>query len=154
MVVAKDANKLELDHSYLMKWVRYFAQNTHFIESDPVVEKVRQAIAAYLPDRLAQCSKASVQELLDAVGIMAIAKIGGERLAWTATTSSDEAETLQQLYNSVPYSKIRSDLGINAHWIFVVNPKFIETYFSEDLYEAHLNVLEIEERPECVVVPL
>lgn len=97
MVIAKDANKLELDHSYLLQWVRYFAETTHFIECDPVVEKVRQAIAAYLPDKLAQLSGANVQELLDDVGIMVIAKIGEERIAWTATTSNNEAQELQQL---------------------------------------------------------
>ncbi len=95
MVVAKDVNKLELNHSYLLNWVRYFAQNTHFIESDPLVEKVRQAIATHLPDKLKQPFGVNIQDLLDNVGIMAIAKIGEERLAWAATTSSDEAETLQ-----------------------------------------------------------
>jgi hypothetical protein len=145
---------LEHEILNLPQWVREYATYTGFQEAWPDPSQVHAALATHLPLKLQAHPAANVQELLQAVGIMVIVKIGDERIAWFATINADEAEDLQQLYNSPAYSQIRHQLGINAHWIFLLNPKSIDLYTRQDLYEAHMDVLELEDRPEAVVVSL
>lgn len=148
------AEFLETKVLNLAEWVREYAAYTRFQEPLPDPSQVHSAISAHLPDKLQQHPGADVQELLQAVGIMAIVKIGDERIAWSATIEANKAEDLQQLYNSAAYSQIRHELGINAHWIFLVQPKSLGLYTRQDLYEAHMDVLELQDRPESVVVRL
>lgn len=138
----------------LPQWVREYAVYTRFQEPLPEQSQVHTAIAAHLLSKLQEHPGAEVQALLQAVGIIAIVKIGDERIAWSATIDADKAKALQQLYNSPAYSQIRHELGINAHWIFLLNPKSLDLYTRQDLYEAHMDVLELEARSEAVVVRL
>jgi len=150
----------------LSKWTREFAQITLPVYANPSVEMVRQAIATHLPPKLAEVSSAgSAEELLEEIlGIATIVEYGREKIGWTATTDPIKSEELQQRYGNELYSKIRHELGIDGHWIFLPDPQFLDHYFSEDLYESAPEPIEVyeqfpellrlEDRQECVVVKL
>lgn len=159
MIKPQEANTdltkmLENDILDLADWVRDFAAYTQFQKEWPDRAEVWSAIATNLPSKLQEHSEATAQELLQAVGIMAVVKIGDERVAWAATIDAEKAKVLQQLYNSVPYSQIRHTLKINAHWILLLSPKSIDLYTKEDLFEAHMTILEVKDSPESVIVHL
>lgn len=155
-----------MESSALADWVRSFAMDTLPISSNPTSEEIWQAIANYLPEKLAEVSlKASASDLLDQVlGINVIVEYGREKIGWTATVAPIEAEKMRQMYSSPSYSKARHALGIDGHWIFLPDLQFLEHYHSEDLYERapesiemyeqFPELLRLEDRLECVVVKL
>lgn len=135
------------------QWVRQFAQqNYHLLTPSP--EQVRQAISRSLPEQLSKYpASAEAQGLLEEVlGIAVIVKLGNQYIAWSVTCDPTFANTLQRNYSADVYSAIRADLGINSHWILLVNPELMFTV--QDLYEAHMDLLELEIQPECVVMPV
>lgn len=150
----------------LLDWTREFAEITLPICANPSVEMVRQAIAIHLPEKLAEVPPgATVEEVLEQVlGICVIVQYGRERIGWVATTDPVEANVLQQRYSSNLYSKVRHDLRIDGHWIFLPDPQFLDHYFDEDLYEKAPDPIEVyeqfpeflhlEDRQESVVVKL
>jgi hypothetical protein len=151
MTVAKEL----ITTSALADWTRSFADNTGFRVDNPSLEAVKQAIATHLPDKLSEYRFTDAEGILqDALGIGAIVKIGDETIAWVAVTNADVAKRIEQTYNGVAFSKIRHALGIESQWILLVNPDLLAVYSNEDLYEAHLIVLDEENRLECIVVPL
>lgn len=135
------------------QWVRQFAQQNYHIFT-PSQEKIRQAIAAHLPEQLLKYSTdVEVEELLEEVlGIAVIVKLGKERIAWSITSDLTFANTLQQKYSAAAYSAVRADLGIDRHWILLINSELMFTV--QDLYEAHMDLMELEIQPECVVMPI
>lgn len=142
-----------METSALIDWIRNFADHYYHLLT-PSKEQVRRAIATHLPQKLSECPfNADAQELLERVsGIVVIVKLGDEQIAWGVAVDRPQADTMQQTYSSAPYSAVRDDLGIDAHWILLVNPDFMFT--QRDLYEAHMDLMELEDQPECVLVPL
>jgi len=47
---------------------------------------------------------------------------------------------------------MRANLGIDSHWIVLINPEVMFTL--QDLYEAHMDLVKLEIQPECVVMPV
>ena len=135
------------------QWIRQFAQQHHHIFA-PSPEQVRQAIAVHLPEQLSKCStSAETEELLEEVlGIAVIVRLGSQQIAWSIADDPNLAHALQKNYSATVYSNIRADLGIDLHWILLVNPELMFTV--QDLYEAHLDLIELEIQPECVVMPV
>lgn len=132
-------------------WIRQFAaQNYHLFVPSPL--QVQQAIARSLPEQLSKYpASAEAQELLEEVlGIVVIVKLGNQHIAWSVTSDPNFANILQQKYSATAYSAIRTDLNIDSHWILLVNPEFMFTV--QDLYEAHMDLMELEAQSECVVM--
>lgn len=142
-----------MEVSTLADWVKAYARKRFNVISLPS-SKLRQAVAHHSPGTLDEYPEAADdQELLEkGLGILTIVKLGQQLYAWSAVADRAEADTLQQLYSNPPYTLIRQELGIDFHWILLVNPEFMFTV--EDLYEAHMDLLELEEQPQCVVVPV
>lgn len=142
-----------MESSALADWVRSFAQTNYhlFVPSE---EQLLQAISKSFPSKLSEYrTDRNVQELLEQIlGIVTIIKLGNEQIALSIATNTSEAEVLQKTCNAPRYSRVRHELGVDAHWILLVNPEFLFTL--QDLYEAHMNVMELENRPECVIVPV
>lgn len=155
-----------MESSTLTDWVRSFATNTLPVCLNPTTEEIWQAIASYLPEKLAEVSlEASASELLDQVfGIDIVVEYGREKIGWAATDEPIKAEKMRQIYSSVSYSKARRSLKIDGHWIFLPDLQFLDHYHSEDLYENAPEPIEVyeqfpkllylEDRLECVVVEL
>ncbi len=147
-------------------WTREFAEIALPVCMNPRAEMVLQAISTHLPEQLVKLSpSASVEELLEQVlGISVIVQYGREQIGWITTTNPVSADVLQQLYSSEPYSKARQDMGIDGHWIFLVNPELIDIYGVDELmaaepypiemYERYPNLLSLKYRQECVIVNL
>lgn len=137
----------------LSNWVRSFAQTNYhlFVPSE---EQLLQAIKDCFPSQLSESqTDRNVQELLEQIlGIVTIIKLGNEQIALSIATNTSEAEVWQQTYNAPLYSRVRHELGVDAHWILLVDPEFLFTL--QDLYEGHMDVMELEDRPECVIVPV
>ena len=135
------------------QWVRHFAQQHHHIFA-PSPEQVRQAIAVHLPEQLLKYSpNAEAEELLEEVlGIAVIVRLGSQQIAWSIADDPNLAQALQKNYSATVYSDIRADLGIDLHWILLVNPELMFTV--QDLYEAHMDLIELKVQPECVVMPV
>lgn len=150
----------------LSNWTRSFAEYTGFLVANPPLEQVRSAIAT-LPNQLLRTDivNLDVEQILeDALGIAAIVQIGTEKIAWRTVSDGrranrlrhrTEAEVLQIAYSSTEYSRARHKLGIDVHWLLLVNLELLEVYTPGSLYEAHLAAYdEAEDRPECVIVSL
>lgn len=135
------------------QWIRQFAQQNHHIFA-PSQEQVRQAIAAHLPEQLLKYpASTEANELLEEVlGIAVVVRLGNQHIAWSVTDDPALANTLQRKYSADAYSAIRAKLAIDSHWILLVNPEFMFTL--QDLYEAHMDLVELEIQPECVVMPV
>jgi len=135
----------------LAAWTRQFGDRYYYV-SVPPLEQVQQAIAAHLPKKASEYSTSTTaQELLEqALGIVVIVKLGDERVAWSVTADRAQAESLKQTYSGDVYSAIRKDLGVDAQWILLVKPDVMFTH--RDLYEAHMDLMELEDQPECVIV--
>lgn len=133
------------------QWVRQFAQQNHHIFA-PSQEQVRKALTAHLPEQLLRCpASAEAQELLEEVlGIAVIVRLGNKHIAWSVISDPNVANTLQQNYSATDYSAVRADLTIDSHWILLVNPELMFTL--QDLYEAHMDLMELEVQSECVVM--
>lgn len=134
-------------------WIRQFAaQNYHLFV--PSTLQVQQAIARSFPEQLSKCpANAEAQELLEEVlGIAVIVKLGNQQIAWSVTDDPAFANTLQRNYSADAYSAVRANLGINSHWILLVNPELMFTI--QDLYEAHMDLMELEVQSECIVMPV
>lgn len=118
----------------------------------PLKDQLVQVINEFFPNQLSEYrTDRNVQELLEKIlGIVTIIKLGKERIALSIATNSTEAEVYYQTYNTPLYSNIRHQIGIEAHWILLVNPELLFTL--QELYEAHMNVMELEDRPECIIV--
>lgn len=152
--------------SILTNWVQDFAANTLPIVANLQREDIWQAIALYLPEKLAEISrKSSASELLErALGINVIVEYGKKRIGWTATSDRICATEMQQIFSDAAHSKARHALGIDGLWIFLPELEFLEHYHDEDLYEKapepveayekFPELLSLEERQECVVVEL
>lgn len=150
----------------LSNWIREFAQETLPVCTNPLVETVRQAIATHLPEKLVETDpEATVEDLLSQIlGISVIVQYGRERIGWSATTDSAEADVLLQRYSSRSYSEARHAIGIDGHWIFLANPELLDIYgvdelmasepYSIEMYEMYPELLRVEERQECAVVSL
>lgn len=143
----------EASDGKISDWVRSFAETNYHLFT-PSLEQLLQTIAAYFPSQLSEYRKNSDgQELLENIlGIVTIIKLGNEYIAWSVTSDRAEAEARQQAYSTPSYSSLRHELGVDAHWILLIDPDFFFTL--QDLYEAHMNLLELVNRPECVVVPV
>lgn len=143
---------------YLSNWVRSFAEYTGFLIPNPPITQIRAAIAKYLFNELLPANLASLnasQLLEDVLGIAAIVQIGTEKISWRAVTDQTEAEIIQLIYDSPEYSAARHFLGIDVHWLLLVNADLVEVYKQGDLYEAHMAAYDdLESRPECVIVSL
>lgn len=137
----------------LSDWICQFAdQNYHLFA--PSTLQVRQAIAAYLPEQLLKYSPSAEAEglLEEVLGIAIIIRLGDRQIALSIAEDRAKANALQQTYSAAPYSAIRADLGINSQWILLVNPDLLFTV--QDMYEAHLDLMELEIQPECLVMPV
>ena len=133
------------------QWVRQFAQQNYRVFS-PSSLQVRQAIAAYFPEQLVRYpASAEAEKLLEEVlGIAVIVRLGNQQIAWSIADDPNLAQALQKNYSATVYSDIRADLGINLHWILLVNPELMFTV--QDLYEAHMDLIELKNQPECSVM--
>lgn len=150
----------------LSNWVRGFAKEALPVCMNSSAEMVRGAIATHLPEKLAEVStEATLEELLEQVlGISTIVQYGRERIGWLATTDPAEADMLRQRYSSTPYSEARQDIGIDGHWIFLVDSELLDIYgvdelmssgpYSIEMYEMYPELLRLEDRQECVIVSL
>lgn len=144
-VMPKDREQLE--------WIRQFAEQNYRLFA-PSTLQVRQALASHLPEQLLQYFvNAEAEELLEEVlGIAVVIKLGEWKIALSMTGDKVEATALQQKYNTAAYNAIRADLGIDSHWILLVNLELLFT--GQNLYEAHMDLMELDSLPECAVVPV
>lgn len=143
----------------LSNWVRSFAEHTGFLRPNPPLEQIRTAIATCIPRAQLLLSERLVntdaQKLLeDVLRITAIVQIGSEKISWSAARSSTEAEILQLIYSGSEYCQARHFLGIDVHWLLLVNPELLKVYTRGDLYEAHMAAYDSEDRPGCIIVAL
>ncbi len=107
-----------------------------------------------MPEQLWKCpANAVAQELLEEVlGIVVLVRLGNQQIAWSITSAPALTNTLQRNYSADAYSAMRANLGIDSHWIVLINPEVMFTL--KDLYEAHIDLVELEIQPECVVMPV
>jgi hypothetical protein len=162
MLKTKDA----MEASALANWTREFAIGKLPVLENPEPAVIHQAIAQYLPEKVTELSSdASAGDLLqNLLHISVIVKFGREKAGWVSVTDSDEAKALQQLLDSEPYHHARQALGIDLHWILLVNPIRLEIYDLDHLMDAAPDPLEVyesnpayfrlEDRKTCVVVNL
>lgn len=138
----------------LNNWIRRFADQ-HYYPAELSTDALHKAIATCLPEinQETLLQDAEAQGILGSVlDVVALIRLGGEIIAWSVATDRQSAKLLQQKYSGHAYSQLRHALGINAHWILLVNPEFLFTL--GDIYESHMDLIEEEERPECVIVPV
>ena len=135
------------------QWVRQFAEQNHYTFA-PSRLQVRQAIAAHLPEQVLKYStNAEAEELLEEVlGIAVIVRLGSQKIAWSIADAPKLAHALQRKYSATVYSDMRTDLGIDLHWILLVNPELMFTV--QDLYEAHMDLMELENQAECSIMAI
>lgn len=135
------------------QWIRQFADKNYRLFT-PSTLQMRQAIAAHLPEQLVKYStNAEAEELLkEVLGIAVIVKLGNQRIAWSIADDSNLAHALQRKYSATAYSNMRADLGIDLHWILLVNPELMFTV--QDLYEAHMDLMELENQAECSIMSI
>lgn len=162
MLTTKDA----MDASALADWTRGFAIGKLPLRESPEPGAIQQAIAQYLPEKEQELSSdASADDLLqNLLYISVIVKFGREKAGWVSVTDPDEAKALQQLLDSEPYRQARQALGIDLHWILLVDPNRLEIYGLDHLMDAAPDPLEVyesspayfrlEDRKSCVVVHL
>lgn len=137
----------------LHQWVRSFAQKYYnLVEFTP--GKVLSAAKKHLPTTdLHLDSEAGSQEILESIlSILAIIKLGDQQIAWSIASDLNEAQKLQQTYSAQDFTQLRHSLGINAQWILVFVPELLFT--QEDVYEAHMKLIDHDCKPDCAIVHL
>lgn len=166
MAFLRDVREQFSGNRELSDWVRSFAEDTLPVCTNPSTEEVRRALAAHLSEKLAEVPPdATAEEILEKIlGIAVIVQYGRERIGWSVTTDSTEADTLHLLYSNALSSELRRALGINGHWIFLANSDLLDVYgldeliaaepFPIEMYEQYPALLRLEDRQECVIVKL
>jgi hypothetical protein len=154
MTVAQDfVTKDRSDIRAVSAWVKEFGEE-HYHLFTPNTESVRQAAALLSsPHEETVQTATPVEQLLEeTLGIILLIKLGNEKIAWSIATDQAEAESLLQTFRTPDFTQARQKLGIDIHWVLLINPEILFT--QGDLYEAHLNVLELDEQPDCVILRL
>lgn len=141
----------------LSNWTRSFAEYTGFLVANPPLEQVRSALATS-PNQLLRTDTVNldVEQILEnELGLSAIVQIGTEKIGWRTVSDRTEAEVLQIAYSSAEYSRARHQLGIDVHWLLLVNLELLYVYTRDSLYEAHMAAYDdLEGKSECVIVSL
>jgi len=135
------------------QWIRQFADKNYRLFT-PSALRMRQAIAAHLPEQLVKYpTNAEAEEFLEEVlGIAVIVRLGSQKIAWSIADDPNLAHALQRKYSATVYSDMRADLEIDLHWILLVNPELMFTV--QDLYEAHMDLMELENQAECLIMAI
>jgi hypothetical protein len=135
----------------LSQWIKNFA-NTNYYKANFLPETVREATYTYLHNVKLPAEDAEIEQLLDSLGFVSAIALGDETIAWSVATNRSQASEMIEQYSTSTYSRWRKALGIDSHWILLVDPEVMFTI--QDLYEAHMDLLELEDKPECVIVEL
>lgn len=153
MVALTEMLQQEINGPDLHQWVRAFAQKYYRLV-DLSAGEVLHSAKKHLPSTdLHLNSEVSSQEILESIlSILAIIKLGDQQIAWSMASNLTEAQRLQQAYSASNFTQLRRALGIDAQWILVFDPLLLFTL--EDVYEAHLQLVDQDCKSDCVVVDL
>jgi hypothetical protein len=145
MISIQNKNKT---YASVSQWIKNFA-NTNYYKANFLPKTVREAAQTYLQNvKLSDC--ADVEQLLDSLGIVSAIALRDETIAWSVATNRSQASEMIEQYSTPAYNHFREAIGIDSHWILLVNPELMFT--QQELYEAHMDLLELEDKPECVIV--
>jgi hypothetical protein len=137
-------------YASVSQWIKNFA-NTNYYKANLLPKTVREAAQTYLQNvKISDC--ADVEQLLDSLGIVSAIALGDETIAWSVATNRSQASEMIEQYSTPTYSRWRKALGIDSHWILLVDPEVMFTL--QDLYESHMDLLELENKPDCVIIAL
>jgi len=154
MVFTRDARRREAGEFVLTDWVRDLAQLMNMLD-DPSLVQIKAAVEAHLPGKFRLLPRYlpnpdSAQDWLNHIlDIACVIRVGGDHIAWSATTNEAEAEALLRAFTSEPYTQARRALGIRYHWILLVSPQF--GIKRRDIVEAYSDFIEAGAN-ECAIV--
>lgn len=132
--------------------LRSYAERSPVFIVQPTMGEAIAAIEPHFPELVDKFD--SAQELLDAVGLPVIVDISPnykpKRISWSIVTSESDAEQQLKGYEQDTLNAIRTSLGINHHWIFLVPSKSLSIYDKEALVEGSIDFY-CDEEPNCWV---
>jgi hypothetical protein len=149
----------ELTHQQqLNKELREFLEwNIGRLIYHPNADEIVAAVEPHF-SKLVEQSK-YIDEILDEVGIVAIADLGSkkygthERISYSVADNEKDAQEQLETYSQAVYKEIRNALGIDYHWVLKVYPDYWG-YSSNALVEARM-VFECDlGMPDCCILKL
>ncbi|NJO93849.1 MAG: hypothetical protein HC820_04920 [Hydrococcus sp. RM1_1_31] len=147
MITIPNKNKQD---AALLQWVKNFAV-TNYHQVNFLRKNVKEIASKYFQN-LQLSEDTDPEQLLNSLGILSAISLGDEKIAWSVAENRSQADAMIEQYNTPAYSSFRKAIGIDSHWILLVNPELMFTL--QDLYEAHMDLLELEDKPECIIVSL
>ena len=140
-----------LTTSTLNDELREFAEEMPVVVSRLTIDEVVTAVEPYCPELIQQTK--SQTELMDAVGLSAVVKLGTDTfVSWSVADNDEEAVEQLEKYSQPSYSRIRKSLGIKHHWVIKVRPNFWG-YDDDELIEGYGD-FRIDKKPECWILDL
>lgn len=141
----------ELDRNLsINQWVQQYAEMAGPVTLNPTIETVKAAIKEEFPELID--TNLDREQLLDALGIHAIADCREFVVAWYGTTDETAIESLLHKFQTRPYSNVRKKLGIDHLWVMKLNPNL--GHSRNDVFEAYFQFSELDEKPECAIIDL
>jgi hypothetical protein len=140
-----------LTTSTLNDELREFAEEMPVVVSRLTKEEVIAAIEPCFPELVRQ--SASLTELMDAVGLSAVVRLGKDLfISWSVADNAEDAIAQLEKFSQPSYSQIRKTLGIQHHWVISVRPDFWG-YDDDELIEGYGD-FRIDNKPECWILDL
>jgi len=134
----------------MIQWIKEYADYAGPKTVEPSIEQVKAACENNFPSL--SSSDSDLDHLLEELGIHVIADYGTYRIAWLGTTDATTADTLLEKYQQPIYSQVRKNLGIDYLWILKINEE--RCHMANDIFEADVEFMEMDVKPECVIVNL
>jgi hypothetical protein len=140
-----------LTTSTLNDELREFAEEMPVVVSRLTSDEVIAAIEPHFPELVRQA--ANLTELMDAVGLSAVVRLGADLfISWSTADNAEDAAAQRLRFSQPSYSQIRKSLGIQHHWIIKVRPDFWE-YDDDKLIDGYGDFRD-DGSPECWILDL
>lgn len=140
-----------LTTSTLNDELREFAEEMPVIVSRLTSDNVIAAIEPCFPELVRQA--ASLAELMDAVGLSAVVRLGADLfISWSVADNDKDATEQLEKFSQSSYSQIRKSLGIQHQWVIKVRPDFWE-YDDDKLIDGYGDFRD-DRSPECWILDL
>lgn len=133
--------------------LREFTESIRMIQYHPTLETVLSSVRPQFPELSTEAQ--SVEQILESVGLIVIVDMGQgiepKRISWSIADSEATAEAQLNQYQQPEYRAVRTALGIDYHWIFLVPHRELTT-FSDDFLVDGLIDFDNAGKPTCWIL--
>jgi hypothetical protein len=115
---------------------------------EPTKDFLFTAVSPYFPELLKELS---AEEILEEVGLPVIAKVGKRNFAYSVAVDSYSANQQLIRYQQEPFPQIRTQLGIDAQWIFQTDDEFFWQRSTDSIVDCHLQFVQMGQPSICII---